>query len=170
MTMIGADGATADPQGGIHMRRGTAGKVNNSIIAYFTRFAVDVDGSSSVNQYTGGYLAFEHTYFVKGANAPATWPTNFDVGTGGTENDCPSGGGACFDEAASFGGVVTNHLDVDVLLTSPKDIAAPNWKPMAGSPVLTGCGTPTAGLDTSATYCGAIGATDWTTGWTRYPQ
>jgi len=170
MTMIGADGAASDPQGGLHLRRGTAGKVTNAIVAYFTKFAVDVDGTSSVNQYTGSALALEHTYFMKGTNAAAVWPANFDVGSNATQNDCPSGGGACFDEAATIGAVSSNHLDVDVLLGSPKSLTAPSWKPQAGSPVLTGCGTPGAGLDTTATYCGAIGATDWTTGWTAYPQ
>ena len=65
-------------------------------------------------------------------------------------------------------GIVTNHVGTDVMLTSPKDIAAPNWKPATGSPVLTGCGTPPAGFDQSATFCGAVGNSDWTTGWTRF--
>ncbi|MEJ7597256.1 MAG: hypothetical protein WKG01_05035 [Kofleriaceae bacterium] len=161
VTMIGGDGAAVDPQGGIHLRRGTAGKVSNAIVAYFTKFAVDLDGTSTVNQFGTG-LTIKHTYFVKGTASTAIWPAGFDVGSNGMQND----GG--FDEAAQIGGDATNHLGVDVQLTAPKDLAAPNWKPAAASPVLAGCGTPSAGLDTTATFCGAIGATDWTIGWTKY--
>jgi hypothetical protein len=169
LTLIGADGAVSDPQAGIHMRRGTAGKINNAIVAYFTKFGVDIDGSSSVNQYNASNLTFANTYFVKGMNASAIWPANFDANSSNVQNDCPSGGGACFDEAAAIGGVTTNKLDIDVQLTAPKNITAPSWKPATGSPVLSGCGTPPAGFDQSATFCGAIGAADWTTGWTRFP-
>lgn len=164
-TLIGPDGAAIDPQAGPHLRRGTAGKINNTIIAYFTKFALDVDNAvpGSVAQFTAGALSVKNTYFLKAANATALWPTNFDVGGNPpVEND----GG--FDEAAQIGGDATNHLNVDPMLTAPKSLTAPNWKPMAGSPVLTGCGTPPVGFDQTATFCGAIGATDWTAGWTKY--
>lgn len=162
VTFVGANGAAGDPQGGIHLRRGTAGKINNAIIMGFTKFAIDIDGSSSVNQFAANNLTVEHTYFVKGSNATAVWPASFDGA--GAGND----GG--FDEAAQIGGDATNKLDVDPMLTSPFNTTAPSWKPAAGSPALTGCGTPPAGLDTTATFCGAIGATDWTTGWTKFPN
>ncbi len=165
-TLIGGDGPTADKrQGGMHLRRGTAGGINNAIVAYFNQFAADVDGADSVGQYGTG-LTIKNTYFVKSTNAAAVWPDNFDVGAGGNQNDCVNG--ACFDEVAMIGGDATNRLDVDVALGAPKDPMTPSFKPNAGSPVLSGCGTPPAGLDTSATFCGAIGTTDWTAGWTRY--
>jgi len=47
---------------------------------------------------------------------------------------------------------------------------APSFQLAAGSPVLTGCGTPPAGCDQTATFCSAVGTTDWTVGWTRYPN
>lgn len=160
-TFIGSDGAASDPQGGLHLRRGSAGKLANAIVAYFPSFAVDLDGSSTVGQF-GTALTVKHTYFVKAAASTAVWPAGFDTGTNGTQND----GG--FDEAAQIGGDATNHEGVDPQLTAAKDLAAPSWLPSAGSPVLGGCGTPPAGLDQSATFCGAMGTTDWTLGWTRY--
>ncbi len=163
LSMIGSDGSAADAQGGLHLRRGTAGKISNAIVAYFPKFAVDVDGASSVGQF-GSSLTVKNTYFVKAAAASAIWPTGFDVGSSGTEND----GG--FNEATQIGGDATNKLDIDVRLTAPKSTTAPNWMPMAGSPVLSGCGTPPAGLDTTATFCGAMGADDWTAGWTAFPE
>jgi hypothetical protein len=163
-TLIGGDGPPADKkQGGMHLRRGTAGKINNAIVAFFNQFGADIDGAQSVAQF-GTALAIKNTYFVKSTQAGlAVWPTGFDV-TGGVEND------AGFDELAQIGGDATNKLDVDPMLGDAKNIAAPNLKPAAGSPVLTGCGTPPAGLDQTATFCGAIGATDWTAGWTAFPQ
>ncbi len=169
LTLIGADGAATDPQGGMHLRRGTAGSIHNAIVAGFTKFAVDVDGTSSTNQFNGSGLELANTYFVKGTNASAAWPANFDVGSGGTQNDCPTTD-TCLDEATSIGGAATNHVDTDVMLGDAKNLTAPSWKPAAASPVLAGCGTPGAGFDTSATFCGAIGATDWTAGWTAYPN
>jgi hypothetical protein len=168
LTMIGADGAATDPQGGMHLRRGTAGKLNNAVVAYFQKFAIDVDGTSSVNQFNANALAIKNTYFVKGTNGSAVWPTGFDVGSGGSQNDCATAT-TCFDEAASIGGDATNHLNVDPMLTNPKSLTAPSWKPMAASPVLAGCATPPSGFDTSATFCGAVGTSDWTVGWTRFP-
>jgi hypothetical protein len=53
---------------------------------------------------------------------------------------------------------------------APTELATPNFKPMTTSPVLTGCGSPPAGFDQTATFCGAVGATDWTIGWTHYPN
>lgn len=167
LTMIGGDGPTADKrQGGMHLRRGTAGKINNAIVAYFNQFAVDIDGLDSVGQYGTG-LELSNTYFVKSTNATAVWPASFDV-SGGNENDCQTPNTNCFDEATVIGAAATNHVDVDVQLGAPKNLATPDFKPAAGSPVLTGCGTPPAGLDTTATFCGAVGATDWTAGWTRF--
>ena len=160
ITVVGANGAAADPQGGMHLRRGTAGKINNAIVTGFTKFAVDVDGTSSVTQFNGNALALKNVYFVKATNATSSWPAGFDGA--GAGND----GG--FDEAAMIGADATNHIDIDPMLGAAFNITTPDFKPATGSPALTGCATPSAGLDISATFCGAIGATDWTAGWTKY--
>jgi hypothetical protein len=50
---------------------------------------------------------------------------------------------------------------------------APDFKPSGTSLALTmtGATPPSDGFfDTSATFIGAVGATDWTAGWTAYPQ
>lgn len=171
VTLIGGDSPAAKKQGGMHLRRGTAAKISNSIIAYFNQFPVDVDGASSVGQWTSGSLSLKNTYFMKATAAPSLWIPDFDkslIGGVLTENDCVSG--ACFDEQAMLAAEVSNRVDADPLLTDAKNLTAPNWKPSATSPVLTGCGTPPAGFDTQATFCGAVGATDWTAGWTAYPN
>jgi hypothetical protein len=161
-TLIGGDGPLADKkQGGMHLRRGTAGKVNNAIVAFWNQFGADIDGAQSVAQFGTG-LTISNTYFVKSTGSAAVWPAGFDVNNG-TEND------AGFDEVAMIG-TGTNKVDIDVQLTDAKNVVTPNFKPAAGSPVLTGCGTPPVGLDQTATFCGAIGADDWTAGWTKFPE
>ena len=172
-TLIGGDGpSTAKKQGGMHLRRGTAGLINNAVVAYFNQFGADIDGTSTRAQF-GAALQIKNTYFMKSTNAAAIWPANFDMGAT-AQNDCDPApapvGSNCFDEQAMIGGDATNHLDVDAQLVAPKNLTTPNFKPAAGSPVLTGCGTPPSGFDTTATFCGAIGANDWTAGWTRYPN
>lgn len=167
-TFIGGDGAVGDKQGGLHLRRGTAGKFSNFILAHFAGFAIDVDGAASVAQANTNALTFAHGYLQK-ASATALWPDNFDVASG-KQNDCDAMGANCFDEAAVIGGIGTIKKDLDTKLAAPKSLTAPSWKPAADSPVLTGCGTPPAGLDQTATFCGAIGPTDWTVGWTKFPQ
>ncbi|MGN6103839.1 MAG: hypothetical protein ACTHU0_01930 [Kofleriaceae bacterium] len=163
-TIIGGDGPIADhKQGGMHLRRGTAGKINNTIVAYFNQFGIDIDGAQSVAQFGTG-LTIKNTYFVKSTGSTSVWPAGFDVsGTPPVEND----GG--FDELVRIGQDATNRMDIDVKLADPKNLTAPNWKPQAGSPVLT-CPPPPAPFDTTATFCGAIGATDWTAGWTKFPE
>jgi hypothetical protein len=167
-TLIGGDGAATPTQGGMHLRRGTAGKINNTIVAYFSTFGTDIDGLSTVSQWTSGALSVSNTYYLK-PTAGELWPANFDVVTG-KENDCDATGANCMNEATVLTAVASNHINVDPMLTAPKNLTAPNWQPISGSPVLTGCGTPPAGFDQSAKFCGAIGTTDWTAGWTRFPQ
>lgn len=167
-TLIGGDGLASDKrQGGMHLRRGTGGKINNTVVAYWNQFGIDIDGLSSVGQF-GTNLTVKNTYFVKSTNAAAVWPASFDI-SNGNENDCQTPNTNCFDEAAQIGDDATNHLDVDVQLTAPKNLTAPSFVPAAGSPVLTGCGTPPSGFDQTATFCGAVGTVDWTAGWSRFP-
>jgi hypothetical protein len=163
-TLIGGDGPPTDKkQGGFHLRKGTAGKINNSIVAFWNQFGADIDGQQSVNQF-GTALTIKNTYFVKSTMVDNVWPAGFDVNGSGVEND----GG--FDEVAQIGGDATNKVDVDPMLTDAKNITTPSFQPLPGSPVLTGCGTPPAGFDQTATFCGAIGVDDWTTGWTAFPN
>src|SRR5262245_25291629 len=52
------------------------------------------------------------------------------------------------------------------------DKSAPSFMPATGSPALTGGATPPNDgfFDPAATFVGAMGADDWTAGWTKYPQ
>lgn len=67
----------------------------------------------------------------------------------------------------------TNQIQVNVdpgFSDAATSKTAPNFKPSA--PLTTGAATPggNAFFDATATFIGAIGADDWTAGWTEYPQ
>jgi hypothetical protein len=68
--------------------------------------------------------------------------------------------------------VFGNRFDVDPLLPDAANVTAPNLVPAAGAPEATGGATPPAGLDTGATFVGALppGGPDWTSGWTAFPE
>lgn len=88
----------------------------------------------------------------------------------GGDDGAPEENLACFDETNFFHDVsLANTFGVDPELEDPTNLTAPNFAPQAGSPVLSAGATPPASLDTSATFAGAIGAVDWTAGWTAYP-
>lgn len=89
----------------------------------------------------------------------------------GQENDCetPEAGCQGFDEEAYFTGADLNNTFADPRLGDPRNLSAPDFAPVADSPVLDGGDPPGADFDESATYIGAIGDNDWTASWTAYP-
>lgn len=171
-TLVGG-GATAIG-GGMHLRRGVAGTFRNVVLANFPKYAVNIDGYPTVLQYNSGALSIDYAMMNPPA-AGALWPAGFDnttVSSVTTPDDCETPNTNCLDESAKLGdAALHNKLGVDPMLTDATNLAAPNVKPKAGSPALTGGATPPSakGFDTAATYFGAMGATDWSAGWTAFP-
>jgi hypothetical protein len=174
VTLIGSNaepGEAGKTQGGMTLRRGTAGEINNAIVAYFADWAIDVADFATVEQAEAGGLAVKTSCFFDNANdTGAGFPAGFDVEEE-VENDCetPEAGCEGFDEQAHFTAELHANLWEDPMLTGALDLTAPSFAPAGGSPVLGSGATPPAGFDTSATFIGAVGATDWTSGWTAYP-
>jgi hypothetical protein len=141
-----------DMNRGIQFRSRTYAKMSNGIL----------------QDFEGGALA---------NNDQATrdnWPANLSVSQTYTFNQDasvapPFPAALAADEALFNQAALMNKPNTNPMLRDPGNLTAPNFAPAVGSPVLTGCGTPPAGFDQTATFCGAIGTTDWTTGWTRYP-
>lgn len=174
-TLIGSDsnpGEAGKTQGGMMLRRGTAATLRNVVVSYFSDWAIDVADYSTVQQADGGELSMEHSYFYQNANDDNDgWPSGFDVDDG-QEDDCQTPGSGCsgFDEHAFFTDASHNNtFGTDLMLGDPLNLEAPSFVPESGSPLLSGGDTPPAGFDTSATFIGAIGVDDWTSGWTAYP-
>jgi hypothetical protein len=159
-TLVGSDvapGKGAQQQMGMHLRRGTAARLYNFIVAHFADFPIDVDGKSTVAQTPKDLFVKNSIFFDNGAQE--AWADAKD-------ND----GG--FDEGKYFKAEPTVHL-VDPKLTAATDQTKPNFMPMAGSPALDAskAATPPADgfFNDKATFIGAMGPTDWTAGWTAFP-
>jgi hypothetical protein len=174
-TLIGSNqepGEAGKTQGGMMLRRGTAGSINNSIVAYFTDWAIDVADYSTVLLAESGDLAVQTTFFYDNANDVLDgFPAGFDVADG-TEDDCEEPAPKCvgYDEHDLFTSDATNLFEgTEPGLNAPLDLGAPDFAPVEDSPVLAGGDTPPEGFDIGATYYGAIGDVDWTAGWTAYP-
>lgn len=153
-TLIG-DMAQAKPSFGAVLRRGTAGKYMNQIFLNFPSAALEVRNTETVAQYPE-HLAVRGSIFFHTGMSTANW----------------SSAQVDFDESASFTVVSESNRAVDPALSEASSLTAPNYLPTAGSPALSGGLTPPNDgfFDTSATFVGAMGSTDWTAGWTAYPQ
>jgi hypothetical protein len=164
-TLIGSGaepGMAVKTQRGMLLRRGTAGRMYNFVVAHFADFPIDIDGEASVARTEGDLadLYIKNSIFFANGNQES-WQDSMD-------ND------AMFDEGGFFRGETSNHMAMDPTLTLPLDVERPDFKPLAGSPCLNAgmAATPPDDgfFDPRATFVGAIGDTDWTAGWTAYPR
>jgi hypothetical protein len=161
-TVIGsgvAAGEAGATQAFATLRRGTAGQIHNAIIAHFADRPYNIADEATVAQIDADALKLTHSIFFSnaGANEVAMAPE--------TGDDDDDGG---YDDNLFANDAADMNRFVDPMLEDALNLDAPNFMVKAGSPALTGGKTPMAG-DTTATYVGAFGATDWTAGWTAYP-
>jgi hypothetical protein len=165
VTMIGKKDYVAAGSWGALFRRGTGGMYFNHIITRWARGAVEVRDQQTMDQITAGNLFVKNSIFFDNMGADGNWPA-------------PNVGSAAapildFDEKTIFTAAAWSNRDaVDPMLTDPTNLTAPNFKPASGSPALTGGASPPDDgfFDVTATFVGAVGTTDWTIGWTSFPQ
>jgi hypothetical protein len=103
-------------------------------------------------------LFMKNSIFFDNKGMDGNWPAPMTAGD--------------IDEKSIFLNAAWNNREVDPMLPAEStSLTAPNFKPAAGSPALTGGATPPDDgfFDKTATFVGAIGDTDWTAGWTAYP-
>jgi hypothetical protein len=164
LTLVGSNagpGGAAKSQKGMTLRRGTAAEIRNALIVGFADAPYNIADEATVAQIDAGELVFgDSILFANGGMNEPALPAE-----AGEDDD--DGG---YDDNTFANAAGTNNRFVDPMLGAPYDLATPDFKPAAGSPALTGGATPSNGLDASATYLGAIGETDWTAGWTAYPE
>jgi hypothetical protein len=145
LTVLSSD-ATRANQVGMVLRRGTYGALGNVLVQGFP-LGVDVRDPAG-EAAAGTDLTVENSIFF--------------MNTADVTDASP--------EATAFMAAgAMNRFGTNPMLTSISE-STPNYVPAAASPVLTGAGTPPAGLDTAAEYVGALapGCPDWTAGWTSY--
>ena len=169
VTLVGRAPDSSDPgegrSRGMVLRVGTAGSLNNLIVTNFNDWAMFVDGSNSQARWTDGSLGVKNSIFFK--NPTAAWqnvaPANLADGGMAVDN---------FNEEMALSAPSLNNRQVDPLLPSATVVTAPVFKPLTDSPALMGGATPPGDgfFDVTATFVGAVGATDWTAGWTSFPE
>lgn len=151
-TVIGDASYTAGTSFAGILRRGTGGKYYNHIFMNFAK-GMEFRDAATQGQLDGGGLAVQNSIFFQAPPPP------------------PQATGD-IDEAAYLDAAAANNRTVDPAIPGMSNKTAPSFKPNVASPALTGCATPPSDgfFDATATFCGAMGAEDWTAGWTAYPQ
>lgn len=157
VTLIGDHGYTGVASWAAVFRRGTGGHYVNHIWYGFPK-GPEVRDAETAAQVTAGNLTVTYSMLFNN-DATAT-------------NLPPAQATGDFDETLLFNEAAHDKFAVDPGLGDPLNKTAPNFKPTAGAAALTAGTTPPADpfFDAAATYAGAIGAVDWTAGWTAYPQ
>ena len=160
VTLVGPLATTTTPinslfKRGMHLRRSSQNKINNSLVMGYP-LGILIDGVNTTTDAQNGVM------YVK---------NSIVSGVTGKVIDSTSSNGT-FDPSTFFSSnnnrsFITNS---EVLLRNPFNLEEPNFLPKAGSPALTGAGTPPNDgfFDPTAAFVGAFGGTDWTAGWAKF--
>jgi len=158
VTLIGDHAYTGVASFAAVFRRGTGGHYANQIFYGFPK-GPEFRDQETLDQLNAGNLWVKSSIFF-GNDATAT-------------NLPPAQATGDIDEAAFINATNGDAFQDPGLGANALSKTAPDFKPSAASLALTmtGMTPPSDGFfDTSATFIGAVGATDWTAGWTAYPQ
>lgn len=162
-TLIGPNTATSNVINnygfGARFRRGAQFEIVNSVFLGSKLASFSIENNETATAFTTGTSLFNNNVIQSIAASP------FNIGS-----EVTSGLTTAQMQTLSQNLVILTAA-ADAKLTDPFNVANPKVTPATGSPLLTGAvfnGNFTAanGFDTSVTFKGAIGATDWTAGWT----
>jgi hypothetical protein len=140
------------------LRRGTGGNYYNHIVMDFPR-GLEFRDVATKNSLDQGNLFFKNSIIFNNAASGNNW-------------EPPQASNDINEESYMTNAAWSNRFVDPGLPAARTSLTAPDWKPAAGAAALTGGATPPSDgfFDTTATFVGAIGADDWTQGWTAYPQ
>jgi hypothetical protein len=159
LTMIGDPSQEFGPESTncMRLRVGTAAIIRNFVCAGFKSQAIDVRDAPATELIQQGRLLTTHgILFQNGSGGNAHWGSSAQSQLMRT----------------TVGGLVTIE---DPLLVAPFNRAAPDWRPLPGSPALLRMPAtpPNDGFFEIANFIGALGPDaeqDWTRGWTMFAQ
>jgi hypothetical protein len=164
-------------------RRRTQFVLRNSILVGYQKGGFSVESKGSWDDYiTAGTSEFANNlvhavaepYYTDSATARifATHPFPGNPMSSADQKAMRQDAAAALKTKAEANGCITYTDANAIMLESPFYGTAPNFLPKAGSPALSGASF--AGMNAyfgSTAYRGAMGATDWTAGWTNWdPQ
>ena len=139
-------------------RRAVRFEVRNSIMMGFPKGGFSMESASTASAYKSDTSVFRNNLVHAIAD-----PYRVDAAAGGVIT------AADVRTKAEASGCTTYANPNDILLEAPFNWDTPNYMPKAGSPALTGANF--GGMDpffTVVTFRGALGTTNWTTGWVSY--
>lgn len=147
VTLVGRGeaGTAGEAPVGITLRRGTAGVIRNAIVIGY-EVGLDIDNASTFARCDAGALVLSNSIFFGN----------------GVQNDADADvEGDCLDGATI--------VNADPRLVAPYDLDAPDFRPAAGSPALSGvAAVPDDDFFDDVDYLGAVapGESPWYAGWT----
>jgi hypothetical protein len=158
-----AAGTAANHNFGNRWRRATQFVLRNSIMIGWAKAGFSMESKATADAYVAGTSEFRNN-LVHTNTAGAFY-------RGDATAIAVITAAAIQAKAESEGGLTLANAD-DAQLTAPYYSTAPNFLPKTGSPALTGASfTGMNSYFTSGTFRGAIGTSNWTTGWTNWdPQ
>ena len=160
----GAAGTLANHNFNTRWRRSTHFVLRNSILMGYAKGGFQFESDSTAASYVDGRSTFRHN-LVHAVVEPYKVGTLTLVPavTAATVKAKAEGVDSCKSYAAA----------TEIMLENPFNLAAPNFAPKAGSPALAANAASFFGLTgfTATTYAGAVGTTNWLSGWTSFtPQ
>lgn len=158
-TFVGPNGATgtlANHNFANRFRRNTRFVLRNSILMGYQKGGFSIEQDETATAYKNDLSVFSDN-LVHAVASP--YRSGSTVITG-----------AEMQTKAEASGCITYANASDINLESPFNLTNPNFAPKAGSPALTGA-VYNGDLDaffTTGTFRGAVGTTNWLSGWTRF--
>lgn len=157
-----ASGTLSNHNFGNRWRRATQFVLRNSIMMGWQKGGFSVESTASADSLKNGVSEFRYNLvhaiaepFRRGSDAAASFADNAAVET--------------FLTNATNSNTKYNSAN-DIMLSAPFNLTAPNLRPSAGSPALSGANfSNMSNFFTTTNYRGAFDATtDWMSGWTRF--
>jgi hypothetical protein len=157
-TFVGPNNASTNTRHkyGNRFRRASQFSLRNSIIMGYNAGGFVMESDATAQAYVAGTSVFKNN-LVHAVVKPY-------IGVSAVVTD------AAVQVKAESEGCITYTDPANIKLTSPFTISAPDITPATGSPALTGADF--TGMDsffeTTGTFRGAIGSTNWMQGWTSF--
>jgi len=162
----GAAGTAANHNFANRFRRNSRFVVRNSILMGYQRAGLSIEQDETGNAYKNDLSVFRDNLVHAVAN-----PYWIPVSSSGTPTVNPSIITVPeMKTKAESEGCITYTDAAAIGLEAPFNLTAPNFAPKPGSPALTGAnfGGDLDAFFTTTTYRGAVGTTNWLSGWTRF--
>lgn len=156
-TFVGPNNASTNVRHkyGNRFRRASQFSLRNSIIMGYNAGGFVMESNETAQAYVAGTSVFKNNLVHAVVNPY--------IGVSAIINN------AAVQAKAETDGCITYTNPADIKLTNAFNISAPDVTPAAGSPALTGASfTDMDSFFETVTYRGAVGATNWLTGWTSF--